>query len=82
MPLATQAKLLRVLEDSKVRRLGATKEQQVDVRMIAATNQGLEKAIQEGQVPQRSLLSVERVSHLAASLCGTAWRICRFCARR
>ncbi|HEY3743786.1 MAG TPA: sigma-54 dependent transcriptional regulator [Bryobacteraceae bacterium] len=49
MPLATQAKLLRVLEDSKVRRLGATKEQQVDVRVIAATNQGLEKGISEGR---------------------------------
>ena len=47
MPLATQAKLLRVLEDSKVRRLGAQKEQQVDVRVIAATNQALEKATQE-----------------------------------
>jgi transcriptional regulator with PAS, ATPase and Fis domain len=49
MPLATQSKLLRVLEDSRVRRLGATKEQQVDVRVIAATNQGLEKGIEEGK---------------------------------
>ena len=49
MPLATQAKLLRVLEDSKVRRLGAQKEQQVDVRVIAATNQALEKATGESR---------------------------------
>ena len=49
MPLATQAKLLRVLEDSKVRRLGAQKEQQVDVRVIAATNQALEKATEESR---------------------------------
>jgi len=49
MPLATQSKLLRVLEDSKVRRLGATKEAQVDVRVIAATNQGLDKATEEGK---------------------------------
>ena len=49
MPLATQAKLLRVLEDSKVRRLGAQKEQHVDVRVIAATNQALEKATEESK---------------------------------
>jgi len=49
MPLSTQAKLLRVLEDSKVRRLGATKEQQVDVRVVASTNQKLEQAIAEGK---------------------------------
>lgn len=49
MPLPTQAKLLRVLEDSKVRRLGAQKEQQVDVRVIASTNQALESAIRDGK---------------------------------
>ncbi len=49
MPLATQAKLLRVLEDGKVRRLGAAKEQQVDVRVVASTNQKLDQAISEGK---------------------------------
>lgn len=49
MPLATQAKLLRVLEDGKVRRLGAAKEQQVDVRVVASTNQKLDQAITEGK---------------------------------
>jgi DNA-binding NtrC family response regulator len=49
MPLPTQAKLLRVLEDSKVRRLGAQKEQQVDVRVVASTNQELEKTINESK---------------------------------
>lgn len=49
MPLSTQAKLLRVLEDSKVRRLGATKELQVDVRVVASTNQKLDQAIAEGK---------------------------------
>ena len=49
MPIATQSKLLRVLEDSRVRRLGAQKEQQVDVRVIAATNQALEKATEESR---------------------------------
>ncbi len=41
----TQAKLLRVLEDSKVRRLGGKAETQVDVRVIAATNCDLESAV-------------------------------------
>ncbi len=38
MPMATQAKLLRVLEDRKLRRLGAKVETPVDVRVVAATN--------------------------------------------
>jgi len=41
MPLTTQPKLLRVLEDSKVRRLGAKSEIPVDVRLLAATSQSL-----------------------------------------
>lgn len=48
MPLPTQAKLLRVLEDSKVRRLGAKSEILVDVRVVAATNKPLEEAVKKG----------------------------------
>jgi DNA-binding NtrC family response regulator len=48
MPVATQAKLLRVLEDNRVRRLGARTEMEVDVRIIAATNRRLEEAIAKG----------------------------------
>ncbi|WZL75081.1 sigma 54-interacting transcriptional regulator [Clostridiaceae bacterium 35-E11] len=47
MPLYLQAKLLRVLEDRKVVRLGSNKVIDVDVRIIAATNKNLEKIIQE-----------------------------------
>ena len=50
MPIATQAKLLRVLEDSKVRRLGSKAEISVDVRVLAATNKVPEKAVTEGQL--------------------------------
>jgi DNA-binding NtrC family response regulator len=46
MPIGTQAKLLRVLEESKVRRLGAAQAIPIDVRVLAATNQSPEKAIQ------------------------------------
>ena len=50
MPSATQAKLLRVLEDSKVRRLGSKSEISVDVRVLAATNKVPEEAVAKGQL--------------------------------
>jgi DNA-binding NtrC family response regulator len=46
MPFGTQAKLLRVLEESKVRRLGGAHDIPVDVRVLAATNVPPEKAVQ------------------------------------
>ncbi len=49
MPLALQSKLLRILQDGRVRPVGANQEEQVDVRVIAATNQDLEKAVEEGR---------------------------------
>jgi len=47
--LATQVKLLRVLQEKKFERVGGTKTLSVDVRIIAATNRNLEKAIVEGK---------------------------------
>jgi DNA-binding NtrC family response regulator len=46
MPIATQAKLLRVIEESKVRRLGATADIPISVRVLAATNRPPDKAIE------------------------------------
>jgi len=46
MPVSTQAKLLRVIEEGKVRRLGGTHEIPVNVRVLAATNRAPEAAIQ------------------------------------
>ena len=46
MPLPMQAKLLRVLEDSKVRRLGGTSEIPVDVRVLAATNRPVQESLE------------------------------------
>src|SRR5437868_3305049 len=48
MPAATQAKLLRILEDSKVRRLGGKTEFEVDVRVVAATNKAPDEAVKKG----------------------------------
>ncbi len=50
MPMLTQAKLLRVLEDSKVRRLGGKAEFEVDVRVIAATNKVPDDAVKGGNL--------------------------------
>jgi DNA-binding NtrC family response regulator len=50
MPAGTQAKLLRVLEERKLRRLGARTEQDVDVRVLAATNRDPDKAVAEGHL--------------------------------
>ncbi|HYL91861.1 MAG TPA: sigma-54 dependent transcriptional regulator [Alphaproteobacteria bacterium] len=50
MPIATQAKLLRVLEDHKLRRLGSKMETTVDVRVLAATNKVPEDAVAKGEL--------------------------------
>src|SRR5438477_6347884 len=50
MPIATQAKLLRVLEDRKLRRLGSKVETNVDVRVLAATNKVPEEAVAKGEL--------------------------------
>jgi two-component system nitrogen regulation response regulator NtrX len=48
MSLRTQAKILRILQEHKFERVGGTETIEVDVRVIAATNKSLEKAIQAG----------------------------------
>jgi len=48
MPLAAQAKVLRVLEENKVQRVGGDVDIGIDVRVIAATNKDLEKEVEEG----------------------------------
>jgi DNA-binding NtrC family response regulator len=48
MSLSTQAKLLRVLQERQIRRVGGTKTIPIDIRVIAATNKNLEEAIKQG----------------------------------
>ena len=68
MPAGTQAKLLRVLEERKLRRLGARTEQEVDVRVLAATNRDPAQAVAEGRLAGRSLLPAERLQHSHAAV--------------
>ncbi|OAG27407.1 hypothetical protein TH606_06980 [Thermodesulfatator autotrophicus] len=49
MPLPLQVKLLRVLQEGVIRRIGATKEIKVNVRIITATNKDLEALVEEGR---------------------------------
>jgi transcriptional regulator with GAF, ATPase, and Fis domain len=52
MPLAFQVKLLRVLETQEFRRVGATRTQRADVRVVAATHRDLERAAKRGEFRQ------------------------------
>ena len=49
LPLSLQAKLLRVLEDKQIRRVGGTKSRTVDVRILAATDEHLADRVREGR---------------------------------
>ncbi len=49
MPLHTQSKLLRVLEERRIERVGGEQEQEIDVRVLCATNVALERAVSEGR---------------------------------
>jgi DNA-binding NtrC family response regulator len=49
LPASLQAKMLRVLEDGSIRRIGSVKERRVNVRLLAATNRDLAKEIQAGR---------------------------------
>jgi DNA-binding NtrC family response regulator len=64
MPIGTQAKLLRVIEESKVRRLGATSDIPIQVRVLAATNRAPEKAVQN-KLLREDLYYRLNVFHLA-----------------
>jgi len=49
MPLAFQTRLLRILEDNTVRRIGSASSRKVDFRLLAASNVNLQQAVEEGR---------------------------------
>jgi transcriptional regulator with PAS, ATPase and Fis domain len=49
LPIASQARLLRVLENGEIMKVGSSKAQKIDVRIIAATNVNLPKAVEKGK---------------------------------
>ena len=53
MTLGTEVKLLRVLQERTVQRLGGKETVPVDVRVIAATHRDLEEAIRERMIPMK-----------------------------
>ncbi len=62
MPLAMQAKLLRVLQEREIERVGGNEVIKVDVRVVAATNRDIEAAVKIGPVPRRSLRPAQRAA--------------------
>lgn len=58
IPLNLQVKLLRVLQEHQIERLGSTENISIDVRIIAATHQNLEQKIKEN-IPRRFILQIK-----------------------
>jgi transcriptional regulator with PAS, ATPase and Fis domain len=52
VPMSTQVKLLRAIEEKEIVRLGETKPRKIDVRIISSTNRDLKKAVREGNFRQ------------------------------
>lgn len=68
MPMELQSKLLRVLQDGRIRRVGATKTTDVDVRIIAATNVPPEEAVEKKQLRRDLYYRLNIVSFQIPSL--------------
>jgi len=62
MPVATQARLLRLLENGEFLRVGSSKVQKADVRVIAATNKDLIELIQQGRFRQDLYFRLNRIT--------------------
>ncbi len=67
MPLNMQAKLLRVLEEGELERIGGDKPITVDVRVLVATHRDLAELVAQRQVPPGPVSPGGGVSHYAAA---------------
>ena len=72
LPPEVQVKLLRVLEERQIERLGSPKGVPVDVRIIAATHRDLEQRIADGAVSRGPVLPPQRLSRSACRRCASA----------
>lgn len=68
MPLGLQSKLLRVLQEGKVRRVGESKEKEINVRIIAATHKNLIELIKKGEFREDLFFRLNVVSILIPAL--------------
>ena len=68
MPPALQVKLLRVLQEREVTKVGAARAQAVDIRVLSATHQDLEKAIEEGRFREDLFYRLRVVALVAPAL--------------
>lgn len=62
LPLSIQAKILRVLQDREIEKLGSTRRKKVNFRVIAATNQRLEKLVAEGRFREDLYYRINRAN--------------------
>jgi two-component system, NtrC family, response regulator PilR len=68
LPMAMQVKLLRAIQEKKVRRVGDTQEESVDVRILSATHHDLAKCVQQGTFRQDLYYRLNVISLLMPSL--------------
>lgn len=71
MPLSQQSRLLRVLQEREITRLGASKVTPINVRVIAATNRDLKKLVQDGSFREDLYYRLVRLDIAAPAAAGT-----------
>ena len=69
LPLATQVKLLRVLQERRIQRLGGRQDIPLDIRVVAATNRDLERALAAGEFRQDLFYRLSDFTIKSAELC-------------
>ena len=70
LPPQVQVRLLRVLQEKEIERVGGKKTIKVDVRIVSATNRDLEDLVEKGTVPGRPLFPFECLSYPGAAAAG------------
>lgn len=73
LPLASQAKLLRAIQEKRIRRVGGTNEEEINCKIVCATNKDLKKMVKEGQFRQDLFA---RISTLELSIKPIRNRMC------